>query len=204
MNIGITDTSHRLPARERATLGGVVVLMLGVVLLILTGVVLARILSERRALEDRHQSMSAALAEARWAQQRELTELRAEIAEARYELASLLAAFPSRQEATAELSRHYEYARMYNAQLVRLDATVLSIDAPKEQAALFQMERFMLEARGVAPHLLRFFVHADDRAYDTFVLDNITIETNGPAVGRAELTIVHTSFTPESLKPAPE
>jgi hypothetical protein len=204
MNIGITDASHRLAARDRATLGGGVVLMLGLVLLILTGVVFARTLSERRALEDRHESMSAALAQARWAQQRDLTELRAELAEAHDELASLLAAFPSRQQATEELSRHYEYARMYNAQLVRLDATALSIGAPEEQAALFQRERFMLEARGVAPHLLRFFVHADDRAYDTFVLDHITIETNGPAVGRAELTIVYTSFTPESLMPASE
>lgn len=204
MNTDISDILKRFPVRDRATLGGAAVLMLGLVLLVLTGTSFARILSERRALEDRHQTMSRSLAQTRRAHQEGPAELRAELDEARDELASLLAEFPSRQQATEELSRYYEYARRYNAQLVRLEATALSIGATEEQSALFQMERFVLEARGYAPHLLRFFIHAADRAYDTFVLDNITMGPDGPAVGRADLTIVHTSFTPESPILTPE
>jgi hypothetical protein len=201
MNTDISDIIKRFPVRDRVTLGGAAVLVLGLVLVALTGVSFARTLAERRALEDRHEVVDASLAQVRQAQREGPTELRAELTEAREELASLLADFPSRQQATEELSRYYEYARRYNAQLVRLEATALSIGVQEEQSALFQMERFVLEARGVAPHLLRFFIHAADRAYGTFVLDNITVGPDGPAVGRADLTIVHTSFTPESPMP---
>ncbi len=202
MNTDINDLIKRFPVRDPVTLGGAAVLILGLVLLVLTGTSFVRTMSERRALEDRYQTMNRSLAQARRAQQEGPTELRAELDEARDELASLLAEFPSRQQATEELSRYYEYARRYNAQLVRLEATALGIGAPAEQEALFQMERFVLEARGVAPHLLRFFIHAADRAYGTFALDNITLGPDGPAVGRADLTILHTSFTPESPMPA--
>jgi hypothetical protein len=197
MNTDIADIIERFPARDPVTLGGVAVLIVGILLLALTGTSFARTISERRALEDRYGAASTSLAQTRQAQRQGPVDLREELAEARAELATLLADFPSRQQATEELSRYYEYARRYNAQLVRMEATSLSTGGPEEQQALFQMERFILEARGVAPHLLRFFIHAADNAYDTFVLDNITVGPNGPAVGRADLTIVHTSFIPE-------
>ena len=202
MNTDINDLIKRFPVRDPVTLGGAAALMLGLVLLVLTGLSFTRTMSERRALEDRYQTMNRSLAQARQAQREGPTELHNELAQAHDDLASLLADFPSRQQATEELSRYYEYARCYNAQLVRLEATALSSGVSEGQDALFQRERFVLEARGVAPHLLRFFIHVADRAYGTFALDNIIVGPDGPAVGRADLTILHTSFTPEPPMPA--
>jgi tetratricopeptide (TPR) repeat protein len=84
--------------------------------------------------------------------------------------------------------------------LIRRESLLLP---PAEQDTPgYEIQRFVLEAQGPAADLMRFLAQVGSPPYPTFILHNINITQNDPAVAEADLTVYSSDL--EVGSPLPE
>ena len=187
MNQDMGELIKRIRIENPVVVGGVVSLVL---FLILSGVTVpgfVRNRQERNALREEYETAQSRLEQIRALQDAQPEQFAQRLVERQAELAALLEGFPSKDEVSAEMAKYYRYASDVGAQLVRLEAL---LSPPKEiDQPGYDVQRFIIEARGEVPEILRFFSSVGSGPYVTFLLDNINVLPNGPAVGESDLTI---------------
>jgi hypothetical protein len=112
----------------------------------------------------------------------------------------LLADIPTRREVRAEIVKYYTYASNVNTELVRMERVAASPEAGEE--GFYDKQRFLLEAQGRAPNLMRFLARVGSGRYNTFILSNIRISPDGPSTAEADLEIYSSELSADEPLPA--
>lgn len=201
MNTDIKDLIKHIRIKDPITIGAIICLVGSVVLFVFSATSFFRVRGEEKNVQEQYEAAASAIEKIRDMQDTDPNTLRQRVTGAERDLQKLMDELPTTEEATAELARYYEYASLYDTQLVRMEAVLPS---PEEEAqTIYKAERFVLEARGDVTNLIRFLIHVAERSYSTFVLDNITISSGNPSVGEADLSVLYSSLKPgETPTPA--
>lgn len=171
------------------------------VLIILTAIMLplfVRTMQQRRGMESELVDLQAAIVQTESTRAAQPAILQHQIAQAESEIRALLTDWPTTEQAAQELTRYYHYASELGVQLARVEA--LPGDAEQEASA-YRIERFLIEARGSLPDLLRFMAHIGSHSYATFTLNSITIRPDHPAIGQAELVLLASDLSAGARPP---
>lgn len=193
MNMDVQDLVKRIKIRDPFSAGVIAALAVALILFAIVLSSLLRATSQSRELQSDLDTTRDAIEQIRSIQAANPENMRQRIAEAQAELQALLAGFPTKEQAAAELARYYEYAAQYDTQLVRTEAMMLR---PEEQAeTTYQVQRFLIEARGNVPNLMRFMAKVSSGSYRTFVLDSISIRASSPAVASADLAVFSSNIS---------
>ncbi|NLG49599.1 MAG: LysM peptidoglycan-binding domain-containing protein [Chloroflexi bacterium] len=178
---------HRLRAQDPLLLVGAASLLVLVILAAITLPLFLRTIQQRKNMEANLSSLQETIVQARRTQAAQPAMLQQQIAETQGQIQTLLADWPTTEQASQELTRYYQHADELGVQLTRMEA--LPGDPAPETAPVYRMDRFLIEARGELPDLLRFMEHIGSHSYTTFVLDKLTIQPDGPSVAQAELLL---------------
>jgi len=187
MNMDVQDLVKRIKIRDPFSAGVIVALAVALILFAVVLSSLLRITAQRRDLQSDLETTLDAIEQIKSIQSSNPDNMQQRISQAQAELQKMLVGVPTKEQAAAELARYYEYAAKYHTQLVRTEAMMLR---PEEQAeTAYQVQRFLIEARGNVPDLMRFLAQVSSGSYSTFVLDSISIRSSNPAVASADLAV---------------
>jgi len=187
MNMDVKDLLGRINLRDPVSIGGVVSLVVATILFGVTARSLVLSFRQRAELQASYDGVQDAIARAQQARTMKPGELREEIAEAQGRLRQALSDFPSTAQANEELSSYYRHADELGAQLVRMEA--IAADWEEEGESIYSVQRFLLEAEGEVPNLLRFLSRVGGGPYVTFLVEDVTIRSDGVPVASADLTV---------------
>ena len=187
MNQDVGELLKRIQIGNPLIVGAIASLVL---VLVLSGITLPAFIRGRQdqsVLREQYESARARLEQLEGLQSAQPEQLRQRLAEQQAKLATALQGFPTKDQVSAEMTRYYQYASETGAQLVRLEA-VLSPPEEVDQPG-YDVQRFVIEARGKADAILRFFSNVGGGPFPTLMLDNINVMQDGPATGEGDLTI---------------
>ncbi|MFP3895316.1 MAG: hypothetical protein ACLFV5_00555 [Anaerolineales bacterium] len=201
MNTDIGELIERIEIKNSVNVAVVAGLVVSLVLFVVVLVSLVGALREQRMLQRDYESSISSIERIRTMQEQGPETVRQRISEAKEELGSLLAGMPTRGEVRAEIVRYYTYASDVDVELVRMERVAVS---EKEGEGYYENQRFVLEARGLTPDLMRFLARVGGgEAYDTFILSNIYIASNGPSTAEADLEVFSSELSLDEPLPAP-
>jgi len=204
MNTDVGELLKRVKIiRDPITVGGIIFLIVAMLLFATAVTSLVRATTELKNTETEYETTLGTIEQIRKMQAQSPESLRKRVQEAQAQLQKLLANFPTTEEATSELARYYEYASQYNTRLVRMEAILPEPKEGEKKPSVYKEERFSLQIHGNVPNLMRFLAHIANSPYDTFVLDNISIGPDSPALAEASLTIFYSILTPTPSAAAP-
>ncbi|MFO7917457.1 MAG: hypothetical protein R6V13_05220, partial [Anaerolineae bacterium] len=186
MNTDIGELVERIEIENPVNVAIVAGLVVSLVLFGVVMVSLVGALREQSALQSDYESTISSIERIRTAQQQSPETLRQRIAEAKEELGTLLDGMPTRGEVRAEIVKYYTYASDVDVELVRMERVAVS---EEEGEDYYDRQRFLMEGRGLAHNLIRFFASVGSGPYDTFILNDIRIGPDGPSTAEAELEI---------------
>jgi hypothetical protein len=187
MNTDIKDLFKNVKVKDPVIVGAVATFVVALVLTIVIVPMFVSSVQRNQELLAETEAASQALAEIESIQAAQPAALRGRIVQAREQLTTLLADFPSTSAAAQELSAYYGYANNLSAQLVRMEAI---LNTPEEDAATaFKVQRFLLEVQGDVPSIVRFWAQIGSGPFKTFLLDNLVIMPEMTPVGQADLTV---------------
>lgn len=203
MNQDVGVLLRRIRIRDPLSLGGIAALLVALSLFAFLITSLLRAMSERRDIQTEYETAMASVTQLKRVQEASPVNLRQRIAELDEQLQALLVDFPTTQQAADELVRYYTYANETNTQLVRMEKRLAT---PEEEAVAeaYQVERFVIEAQGAAPNLMRFLARIATGAYKTFLLDNIEIMQDRPAAAEADLAVYSSDLAAGDAGPPPQ
>lgn len=184
MNMDVRDLLGRIKIRDPVSVVGLVSLVVATILFGVTARALVLSVRQRAELQASYDGVRDAIARTQQARTMEPGELREEIAGAQGRLRQALSDFPSTAQAGEELSGYYRYADELGVQLVRMEAV-----AADWEEEVYNVQRFLLEAEGAVPNLLRFLSRVGGGAYATFLVEDVTIRSDGVPVASADLTV---------------
>ena len=188
MNIDVRDLVGRINLKDPVSVGGVVTLAVATILFAVTTKSLILSVGRRAELQATYDTAQDTIARAQEHQRVKPEELRHDIAEAQTQLLEMLSDFPSGAQANDELSHYYQYANDLDVQLMRMEA--LAVEPEHDDHTIYSLQRFLLEAEGEVPNLMRFLAQVGAGPYLTFSIDNVTIQTNETPLASAELTVL--------------
>ena len=186
MNRDIKDLFARVKFPDMARVGAIVSLVVALGLFAMVMVSWFRVEARQRDIREEHASTVAAIDQIQRSQKTTPDDLRSRIAEAQSQLQAVLDGFPRADRATAKLSAYYGAANSFDAELLRMEG------APVEQRdarALYNVERFALQARGTVANLLYFIKYLAEDSYQTFLFDDLVIYPDGPAIAELQLAV---------------
>ena len=187
MNMDVRDLLGRIKIRDPVSIGGLVSLVVATILFGVTARSLILSVRQRAELQASYDGVQDAIARTQQARTMKPGELREKIADAQGRLRQALSDFPSTAQAGEELSGYYRYADELGVQLVRMEA--VAADWEEEGERIYNVQRFLLEAEGAVPNLLRFLSRVGGGAYATFLVEDVTIRSDGVPVASADLTV---------------
>jgi Tfp pilus assembly protein PilO len=193
MNQDIGELLRNVKIKDTRSLGAVAMLVVAMALFVVAATGFVRQLADRRAAEADLADVQEAIAQIESLQTANPDALRERIAAVRDELDAALVGMPTKEQASAELARYYEYAREYNTQLARMESVPGEETLDEVQA--YSVERYLITVRGRAPDLLAFFGRLADGPYDTIVIDNLSITADTETVAEADLYVYYSDLS---------
>ena len=158
---------------------------------------LIKAIGERRDLATEYEATLSAIQQIQAVQKDSPEGLRQRLEATQLELEALLGGFPTADQASAELVNYYGYANELNTQLVRMEKMVGSPEEGAERA--YNRDLFLLEIHGEIPDLMRFLTRVGGGPYVSFVLDNVAMGPDSPAVADADLIAYSSDYLGASL-----
>jgi nucleoid-associated protein YgaU len=199
MNTDIKDLIGKVKIDNPKSILAVLSLVAALALLIWTTLSTVSTWQTRLDLELRLDGAQQSLARLEQLQTTQPETLRDQIERNQSQLRMLLIGFPTARQAADEVARYYGYADEQGAQLMRLET--LLVTPEEERQTAYRVQRFFLEVRGDVPSLLRFLARANGGPYKTFVLDNINIKQDQPAIANADLLVYSSTLVEEAASP---
>ena len=187
MNTDIQDLFKRIRIKNPMMVGSVLSLIVALVLSTVVFSALVRAISRRGEAQDEYDTAQEAIAQIQRIQAAAPETLRQRLSAAQQQLQQLTMGWPTGQQAADEMAQYYQYAATFGVRLARLEPL---LKTPEEEAeTAYAVQRFLVEARGEVPGLLRFLARLADGPFKTFLLDNLIVRPDGPFTGNADLAV---------------
>lgn len=205
MNTDIQDLLKRIKIKNPMVVGAVLSLIVAIVLSAVVFNALLRAISRRSEAQSEYDAAQEAIAQIQRIQATAPETLRQRLGEAQQRLQQLTVGWPTGQQVADEMAQYYQYASTFGVRLARLEPL---LKTPEEEAeTAYNVQRFLVEARGEVPGLLRFLARLADGPFRTFLLDNLIVKPDGPFTGNVDLAIYSiersTISTPVQGAPTP-
>jgi LysM repeat protein/Tfp pilus assembly protein PilO len=187
MNTDVKDLFRRFKIKNPLVVGAVLSL---IVALVLSGVVfsaLVRAISRRSEAQSEYDTAQEAIAQIQRVQAAAPETLRQRLGAAQQQLQQLTTGWPTGQQVADEMAQYYQYASTFGVRLARLEPLLKTPEEEAEKA--YNVQRFLVEARGEVPGLLRFLARLADGPFKTFLLDNLIVKPDGPFTGNVDLAV---------------
>jgi LysM repeat protein len=192
MNQDIGELLKRFKVSDPFTLGAIVGLVISLVLAIIMGRSLLTTLVERSDLSAELDTTNAAIDQITAMQQQSPETLRQGLAKVQADLDLLLAGYPTTVQSSAELVNYYAYASALNCQLRSMEKVIPAAEEQAESA--YTRDQFLIEVHGEVPNLLRFLAKIGGGPYRSFILDNVAIGPDSPAIADVDLSIYGSDY----------
>ena len=192
MNQDVGELFGRLKNQDPWMLGGAVGLVVSLILAIVLGRAALSANAERRELADQYNANTLNIQQVKAMQEASPEGLKKSLAATQTQLDELMLGLPSGEQVSEELVNFYAYANALDTRLVRLEKTVPSLSPGDE--AVFESDLFLMEVHGEIPDLMRFLGQVGSGPYRTFMLDQINIGPDGPAMAEVDLTVYSSDY----------
>ncbi|MHB1296733.1 MAG: hypothetical protein ACYC4R_17280 [Anaerolineae bacterium] len=194
MNTDIKDLGRIIKFKDPVSAGGVAALLIAIVLFVLAAVLAVQSSLELAQMREDFAYVSESVSGAAALQSSSPDTLTQRVADARTQVQAALADVPTNEQAADELARYYDHASKAQTQLVRMEAMLSS---PEELAeTTYRVQRYLIEAQGEIPNLMRFLSSIANGPYISFSIDNVSIQPGSPAVANADLTVYSSDMAP--------
>lgn len=203
MNMDVGELIQRIRIRNPAAVAGIAGLLVATVLFALMARSLVVSIVARNRAEAEYASVHARVERIQSVQLSTPENLRNRIAEAKAQLAEVLAGFPTPAQAAEELSQYYHYAEEHGIQVLRMEA-LLGRPEGEDARSAYRVQRFVIEVQGQVPDLMLFLSRVGAGPYATFGLDGVAIVPDQPARASADLTVFSSDLVEEVEPGSPE